>query len=76
VYPFVTVVDVRSGFVIVTLTAPALADGGATTYMYVHEYSVTDVAAVPPKLTDAIPIKFLPFMVTCSPAFTATGVKD
>lgn len=55
-----------SGFVTITLTAPA-AWAGVVASIEVELETITDVAAVPPKVTVAPVWKFAPVMVTTVP---------
>ena len=47
-----------------------------TAVMLVELTTVNDVAAVPPKLTALVPVKFVPVIVTVLPAAAVVGVKE
>ena len=64
---------VPPGVVIVILPdAPA----PTTAVILVDELTVKDVAAIPPKLTDVAPVKFVPIMVMAAPVAALVGVKE
>src|SRR5688572_26415460 len=44
--------------------------------MLVGETTVNDAAAVPPKLTAVVPVKFVPVMVTVVPLIADVGVNE
>jgi hypothetical protein len=60
-----TVGEVPSGVVMLTSTVPVPA--GDTTVTLVGEFTVTFVAAIPPKVTPVALVKSVPVMVTVVP---------
>jgi hypothetical protein len=60
---------------VVTETEPEVPDA-TTAVMVVELTTLKDVAAVPPKLTDEAPVKFVPVIVTVAPATAEVGVKE
>jgi hypothetical protein len=50
--------------------------GPTTAAMTDAETTENEVAGVPPKLTEVVPVKFSPLIVTTVPALPATGVND
>jgi len=59
-------VAVPAGVVTATSTAPA-ACTGVVAVIRVAEFTVNDVAAVPPNVTPVAPVKFVPVIVTAVP---------
>ena len=62
VKPFVAVAE-PSKVVTTTFTAPA-RPGGVMQVISVSETTITDVAGVPPKVTEVVPVKPVPVIVT------------
>ena len=60
---------------VITLTLPD-APAPITAVILVTELTVNDVAAIPPKLTEVAPVKFVPIMVMVAPIAALVGVKD
>lgn len=60
---------------VVTLTVPD-APAPTTASILVGELTVNEVAAVPPKLTAVVPVKFVPVIATVVPVPAAVGVKE
>lgn len=56
------------GVVRTTSLVPAVVAGVVTVTEFA-EFTVTDVPATPPKVTDEVPVRFVPMMVTESPPF-------
>lgn len=54
------------GVVTVTSTGPAVA-AGTTAVIWVAESTVTEVAGVPPKVTEVAPVRLVPVSVTVLP---------
>jgi len=65
--------DVPPG--VVTVTPPVFAPAGTITVIDVSELTVTDVAAVPLKLTVAPATKFVPVIVIELPTIADEGVR-
>ena len=61
-------------FDVVTLTAPVVP-AATTAVIIVALTTVNEVAAVPPKLTDVAPVKFVPVMVTVCPVPAEVGLN-
>jgi hypothetical protein len=61
-----TIAEVPEGVVTVISTVPGLATPGEVTLIWVPE-TESMVAYVVPKVTDVVPIKLVPVMVTVSP---------
>ena len=60
---------------VVTLTFPD-APVPTVAIILIDELTVNDVAAVPPKLTDVAPVKFVPVIVIAAPVAALVGVKE
>ena len=69
-------VTVPYGVVIATDAAPALL-AGATAVIWFALFTVKEVAAVPPNVTEVAPVRFVPAMTTLSPpaVVPALGVR-
>ena len=61
------VTDVTEPSVTVTLTGPGVCADGEVAVIDVGPFTVTLVAEVPPKLTVAVAVKFVPVIVTVVP---------
>ena len=59
---------------VVTLTLPD-APVATCAEIVVDETTKKDVAAIPPKLTAVVPVKFVPVMVTTVPVPPTNGAK-
>ena len=62
-------------FAVVTLTLP-VAPAPTTAVILVALTTVNEVAAVPPKLTAVVPVKFVPVIVTVCPVPAEVGLND
>ena len=62
-------------FPVVTLTLP-VAPVPKTAVMEVALFTVNELAATPPKLTDVTPVKFVPVSVTVCPVLADVGLKE
>ena len=62
-------------FAVVTLTLP-VALAPTTAVILVALTTVNEVAAVPPKLTAVVPVKFVPVIVTVCPVPAEVGLND
>ena len=60
----------------VTTTTLPDAPPATTAVMVVAETTVNEVAAVPPKLTAEVPVKFVPVIVTVAPVAALAGVNE
>ncbi len=63
-------------FGVVTAISPEAPDAASVAVIRVAETTVNEAAGTPPKLTDEAPVKFVPLIVTTSPAPATAGVKD
>ena len=63
-------------FGVVTVIAPEAPDAVGAAVMPVAETTVKDAAGTPPKLTAVAPVKFVPLIVTTSPAPATDGVNE
>ena len=62
-------------FALVTLIVPD-APSPIMAVMLSFETTVNESAALPPKLTDFVPVKLVPTIVTKSPVFPVKGAND
>ena len=60
---------------VVTLTLPLVPDA-TTAVIWVKEFTVKELAAVPPKLTAVAPVKLVPVITTETPVPELVGVKE
>jgi len=60
---------------VVTLIFPVVPDP-TTAVILVDELTANDDAAVPPKLTEVAPVKFVPVIVIVAPVVAEIGLKD
>lgn len=63
-------------FGVVTEISPDAPAAAGAAVMRVAETTVNDAAGTPPKLTALAPVKFVPLMVTTSPAPATAGLND
>jgi hypothetical protein len=64
------------GVATVTVTVPALAAGGETAEIDFEESTVKLAAAADPKLTEVVPERWLPVMVTVVPPLVGPSEGD
>jgi hypothetical protein len=57
-------------------SAQAIASPGGTTAVIVFSLTSGDLAATPAKVTDVIPVKLLPLIVTVRPGTADAGLND
>ena len=63
-------------FSVVTEISPEAPEAAGAAVMRVAETTVNEAAGTPPKLTVLAPVKFVPLMVTTSPAPATAGLND
>ena len=68
------VLEVPEGLVTVTLTLVPEPEG-TTAVISVAEFTVNEVAAVPPNKTAVAPVKLVPVMVTEAPTAAVAGLS-